>query len=292
MGLIVEQKALPVRMRSPSWPPMKIDLHEELKPAKQNQWAIKVISLALLVILSNLVIFLSAATVMVNYLNADTDVIFGSGFIVSGQIKTDSVDISVDERQTSVFRSRISDSLISIEAAPSMLAKISLSKGSSTWHIESNTMDHLTFSKGQSVFVDVSQDTTGSKLADMNGHINTEDHTVFGAPLMMSTGGPVAKMSAPMVDCGDSPGNCIISEDILLSTQSNGRIRTNVLAPISGDFVVEPGERIRVRANSYESETRVVLQNTKLQLINKPGTACMQVCNCHSSFALTFAILQ
>ena len=276
VGLVIEQKALPVRQRSPSWPPMKIDLHEELKKVQRPKRGQKAVLVSFLVFLNDVVIFLAATVLLINYLDVDTSTAFGPGFIVAGKLQADAMDISIDGEQNAVFRSESGHSAVSVEAANSMSAKIVLSKDTSTWNIANDPADQLVISKGRTAFLELTAEASGGPTTTVSTHINTRDNTVFGSPLIMSTAGPIAKMTTPMANCETSPANCVIADDIVLSPGLAGRVRINAaIAPVSGDLVIEPEERLRVQKVSG-SMASVMLENARLQLVNAEGTACLQ----------------
>eukprot|EP01051_Picozoa_sp_SAG22_P009075 SAG22_NODE_729_length_7596_cov_20.310924_8_plen_286_part_00 len=252
VGLVIEQKALPVRQRSPSWPPMKVDLHEELKKVKRPQRCQKVFLVSFLVFLNDLVIFLSATVLLINYLDVETATSFGPGFIVAGKLSADAVDVSIDGEQNAVFRSESESSAVSVEAAQGMSAKIVLSKDTSTWNIANNVADQLVISKGRTAFLQLTglPAAQGGPTTTVSTHMDTKDNTVFGSPLILSTGGPIPKAAAGSagMDCANSPANCVNATDIVLSPGSGGRVRVDAaIAPVAGDLVIVPEERVRVQ---------------------------------------------
>ena len=64
----LDRKALPVLHRSPSWPPMKFDFHEELRKVQKPRTVRKAVLFALLIIVNNVLIVVAASFVLRGYL--------------------------------------------------------------------------------------------------------------------------------------------------------------------------------------------------------------------------------
>eukprot|EP01050_Picozoa_sp_SAG11_P015835 SAG11_NODE_2095_length_3833_cov_4.084092_1_plen_379_part_00 len=278
VSLMVE--SVNVRQRSPSWPPNKIDLNEELKKVQRPKRVQKAILISLLVFLNNVVIFLCCAVLVIQYLNVDTASSFGEGFIVAGKLSADAVEISIEREQNAVFRSESADSAVSIEAARSSVSKLALSKETSTWNIANDAVDQLVISKGSAEFLGLSGSAAGGATTTISAHLNTGGHTIFGSPLVLSTGRPIPKETTPNTECESRPANCVANADILLSPGDGadgvrGKLRVDApMAPVSGDFVLEPEERVRVQKLEGEAAS-VMLENAQLELLNVAGTACL-----------------
>eukprot|EP01052_Picozoa_sp_SAG31_P001056 SAG31_NODE_34_length_31842_cov_31.677850_12_plen_273_part_00 len=247
---------------------MKIDLNEESKTVQRPNRIRKACIIAALVCLNNLLIFIVATVALVNYLGVETSTSFGPGLIVAGKLSADAVDVSIEKEQNAIFRSESADSTVSIEAADAMTAKIVLSKDSSTWSIANDGADQLVIGKGESPFFELTTAAIGGSTTTVSSHINTQDNTVYGNPLLMSTVGPLAEATTQLTDtdCQNTPANCVVAEDIVLSPGLEGRIRVNApIAPVAGDLVIEPEERLRVQKISG-SVASVMLENARLQV--------------------------
>ena len=64
----ISRRALPVLHRSPSWPPMKFDFHEELKKVQKPRTIRKAVLFACFVIVNNIFIVVAATFLLRGYL--------------------------------------------------------------------------------------------------------------------------------------------------------------------------------------------------------------------------------
>lgn len=284
----VRVQSLPPLMRSPSWPPMRMDVTDELKNVQRPKKLRKAIMVGCLIILNDILIFLAASLLLREYLQINTKEAFGPGLTVSGHLTSDSLEVSVDEPQNAIFRSQSSDSAVSVRSAARRTAKLVLGKTSSPdWAIANNPYDQLVISKGERSFLRMDSATTTSTIST---HVDTEANTWFGAPLVMSTGGPIPSHACETdADCGagqcSSSGMCgpgVVAADILLAPGNGGTIRFNApIEPVRGDLVFKPEERLVVRKQTGAVGTaaaQFLLENTHLKLLNPSAASCVATC--------------
>jgi hypothetical protein len=288
VAVVARPQSLPPLMRSPSWPPMKIEVTDELKNVQRPKKMRKAIMVASLIIINDILIFIAASLLLREYLQINTKEAFGPGLTVSGHLTSDSLEVTVDEPQNAIFRSQSSDSAVSVRAAAYRTAKLVLGKTSSPdWGIANNPQDQLLISKGERSFLMMDGVTTTSTIST---HVDTEDNTLFGAPLIMSTGGPIPSHACTVdADCGagqcSGSGVChsgVVAEDILLAPGSGGTIRLNApVEPVKGDLVFKPEERIVVRKQTGAvggEAAQFLLENTHLKLLNPSAATCVTGC--------------
>ena len=68
----VRVQSLPPLMRSPSWPPMRMDVTDELKNVQRPKKLRKAIMVGCLIILNDILIFLAASLLLREYLQINT----------------------------------------------------------------------------------------------------------------------------------------------------------------------------------------------------------------------------
>ena len=129
-----------------------------------------------------------------------------------------------------------------------------LGKTSGTpWELSNNANDQFLLRKGAQTLLKVDG---ASSTSTISTHLSTEANTVYGAPLVLSTGGAIPKTSCTTsAQCGAgqcmSTGYCdsgVVAQDILLAPNSAGSIRFNgPIEPVSGDLVLKAEQRIIVR---------------------------------------------
>jgi len=188
-GALFRAQSLPPLMRSPSWPPMKIDVNDELKNVQRPRKLRKAIMVTALILINDLAIFIAASLLLREFLQINTSEAFGPGLSVVGHLSADSLEVTVDDAQNAIFRSQSDNSAVSVRAATQHTAKLVLGKTSSPdWAIANDEQDQFTVKKGDRSFLTMNGPTTTSTIST---HVDMEANTVFGSPLIMSTGGPI-----------------------------------------------------------------------------------------------------
>eukprot|EP01043_Picozoa_sp_COSAG02_P010117 COSAG02_NODE_350_length_24063_cov_47.131447_15_plen_467_part_00 len=285
---IVRLQSLPPLMRSPSWPPMKIEVTDELKNVQRPKKMRKALLVAGLIIVNDVLIFIAASLLLREYLQINTKEAFGPGLRVSGHLSSDSLEVAVDDPQNAIFRSQSSNSAVSVRSAAHRTAKLVLGKTSSPdWAIANNPHDQLVISKGERSFLMMDSATTTSTIST---HVDTEANTWFGSPLVMSTGGPIpTNVCETDADCGagqcSGSGRCgpgVVPEDILLAPGNGGTIRFNApVEPVRGDLVFKPEDRLVVQKQTGAvgtAATQLILENTHMKLLNPSAASCVTAC--------------
>ena len=267
---------------------MKIEVTDELKNVARPKKLRKAVMVTCLIIINDILIFVAASLLLREYLQINTKEAFGPGLTVSGHLTSDSLEVTVDEPQNAIFRSQSSNSAVSVRAAASHTAKLVLGKTSSPdWGIANNPADQLVILKGERSFLMMDSVTTTSTIST---HVDMEDNSFFGAPLIMSTGGPIPSHACTMdAECGagqcSGSGVCysgVVAEDILLAPGAGGTIRLNApIESVKGDLVFKPEQRIVVRKQSGAVGTaaaQFLLENTHLKLLNPSAATCVTTC--------------
>lgn len=241
-------------VRSPSWPPMTIDVSDEMTRVARPKAVRKAIVVATIIFANNLAIFCLSCFMLREYLQIDTLEAFGPGLAVQGHLMSDSLEVSVSEPQNAIFRSQSANSALSVRAATGSEAMVVLAKSSgSSWEMTNSPTDEFLLRKGAEEYLKVDGST---KTTTISTHLDLKENTVYGAPLVLSTGAPITTQQCTATSqCGAgqclSSGSCgsgVVAADILLAPGSSGSVRFNgPLEPVSGDLVLKPEERIIVR---------------------------------------------
>ena len=131
---------------------------------------------------------------------------------------------------------------MSVRAATGSAAQLVLGKGPQPaglagpqdWVLANNAQDQLTVAQDTHTVLQIDGTTRTSTVST---HISTQDNTVFGSPLILSTGSPLPSNDVPClshVDCGAgqcaSSGFCsagVVAADILLAPGSAGSVKLN-----------------------------------------------------------------
>ena len=168
---------------------MKIDVNDELKNVQRPRKLRKAIMVTALILINDLAIFIAASLLLREFLQINTSEAFGPGLSVVGHLSADSLEVTVDDAQNAIFRSQSDNSAVSVRAATQHTAKLVLGKTSSPdWAIANDEQDQFTVKKGDRSFLTMNGPTTTSTIST---HVDMEANTVFGSPLIMSTGGPI-----------------------------------------------------------------------------------------------------
>eukprot|EP01049_Picozoa_sp_SAG25_P012227 SAG25_NODE_1619_length_2662_cov_2.448693_1_plen_544_part_00 len=285
-------------VRSPSWPPMTVDVSDELTRVARPKSIRKALVVATICFLNNVAIFTLSCYTLREYLQIDTAEPFGPGLTVSGHLTADSFEVTVPEPQNAVFRSQSANSALSIRAATSHAAELVLgkglsgsggTKGPSDWVLTNNPADQFVLSQAGTHYLNIDGASTTSTIST---HVDIEANTMYGAPLVLSTGAPVPGQEtqcASHSDCGAgqclNSGFCgpgVVAADILLAPGSSGSVRFNgPIEPLYGDLVLVPEERIIVRKQAGTVGTgaaQLLLENTHLLLLSPGGASCVSAC--------------
>jgi hypothetical protein len=296
-GLVIEQRALPVLQRSPSWPPMGHDMDLKLRTVPQSKACKKAAMYIALILLNDLVVFLSARILWVTYMDMDTEVAFSDGLSVKGHLAADSMEVTVDGPQAAMFQSTGQGCGLSVYAGGGAVSKLVLGKTSSPDWVLANEVprDQFELSKGEQSFLTVDPTTATSKFET---HVDAGAGTLFGGPLVLSTGAPipVGRACSQHDSCGAgfcnvSNGTCahgVPASDVLLSPQRGGSIRVaSDVKPVRGDMVLIPEHRIVVRKQTGTvggglgpgaAAAQMLLESTHLMMLNPFGASCMSAC--------------
>jgi hypothetical protein len=285
------------------------DVAEEMMTMQRPKRIRSAIVWSILVIVNNMIIICAAFFVVQRYMQVESDA-FKPDLYVRGSLEPEALDVTTDqEEQTVRFVSRGEASAASVRAATSSSATLVLGKsgGSSDWQIDNDPMDKLVFSttpKGQNVArSDLLVMDGVTKTSTLSTHVDIEDYTAFGAPLLLSSAvmpSDKCTNSSGASVCGAgycdlTAGQCSPSvsvADILLAPSSSGSIRFNApVEPVKGDLTFKIEERIVVRqqrgaVGGVASE--MFLENTKLAILNPAAASCVELClsgNCPAGVA-------
>lgn len=292
-GLVIEQRSLPVITRSPSWshPGDREDKYYlagkvSLKAVPKVMTMHKIAMWAAMILVNNCMVFFAARILWTEYMLIDSDTSFGAGLTVSGSLTADRVEVTVDGPQVGTFRSLEGASAMTVMAADGAVTKLVLGKTSSPdWVVANSRTDQFELGKGGQNFLTID---APSRLSTVKTHIDTLDATLYGSPLIFSTGAPLP-IGAPCsshADCGAGRcngtvcGHGVGAADILLAPGAGGSVRLHGdLEPVSGDFVIKPAERIAVRKQAgVVGAGHLVLEDTQVHLLTAGGSACVADC--------------
>jgi hypothetical protein len=282
------------------------DVAEEMMTMQRPKRIRSAIVWSILVILNNVVIICAAFVMVQNYMQIESEA-FEPNLHVRGSLEPEALDVTTDqEPQTVHFVSTGGPSAASVRAATSSSAALVLGKSgdSSDWRIDNDPTDKLVISatpKRQSVQSDLLVMDGVTKTSTLSTHVDIENYTAFGAPLLLSS----AVMSSDECSanrsfcgagyCDTSAGHCtpgVSAADILLAPSSSGSVRFNAaVEPVKGDLTLKIEERLVVRkqrgALAHEA-SQLLLENTKLAILNPAGTSCVDLClsgNCPQGVA-------
>lgn len=272
------------------------DVAEEMMRMRRPKRIRSAIVLSIFVILNNVVIICAAFFVVQKYLQIESEP-FEPNLHVRGSLEPEALDVTTDqEPQTVRFVSTAGSSAVSVRAATSSSAVLVLGKSgdSSDWRIDNDPTDKLVFSatpKRRGVQSDLLVMDGVMKTSTISTHVDIENNTAFGAPLLLSSAVmPSDECSANQSFCGAgycdaSAGHCtpgVSAADILLAPSSSGSVRFNApVEPVKGDLTLKIEDRLVVRKQRgalAPEASQLLLENTKLAILNPAAVSCVDLC--------------
>ena len=275
------------------------DVAEEMMTMQRPKRIRSAIVLSIFVIVNNVVIICAAFAVVQAYMHIESPA-FKPDMHVAGSLEPEALDVTSDQEPQDVhFTSLEGSSAASARAATSRSATLVLGKsgGSADWDITNDPTDKLVISttpKGHGALTRSLLVMDGAtKTTTLSTHVDIEDYTSFGAPLLLSSAVmPSDKCTNASVASACGHGYCdvaaglckpgVSAADILLAPGSSGSIRFNApVEPVKGDLTLKVEERIVVRqqrGNVGGVASQLFLENTKLALLNTAAASCVEAC--------------